>query len=69
MLFVNCVVIICLFSFRRLDDNESKVNGSRSQPINGNGDYTPRDEECYDIAQPCKPSFESYQIPTFQLHI
>jgi hypothetical protein len=50
---VNCVVIVCLFDFWRLDDNESKENGSRSQPSNGDGDYTTRDEdeESYDIAK------------------
>jgi hypothetical protein len=59
---VNCVVIVCLFDFRQLDNNESKENGSRSQPSNGDGDYKTRDEdeECYDISKQCKPSFESY---------
>jgi hypothetical protein len=48
--FVNCLVIVCLFV-------------SRSQPSNGDGDYSIRDEdeELYDIAKPGKPSFESYQ--------
>ena len=62
MLFVNCVVIVCLFASQRLDDNESKENGSRSQPGNGDGDYTTRDEgeeDYFDIAKPGKPSFES----------
>jgi hypothetical protein len=69
MLFVNCVLIVCLFTFLRLDINESKENGSRSQPRNGDGDYTRRDEDenYYDIAQPGKPSFESYPIPIFQI--
>jgi hypothetical protein len=68
VLFVNCVVIVCLFTFLRLDDNESKENGPRSQPRNGDGDYTSQDEDedCYDIAQPGKPSFEPYPIPSFQ---
>jgi hypothetical protein len=59
VLFVNCVVIVYLFDFRWLDDNESKENGSRSQPSNGDRDYTTRDEdeESYDIAKPGKPSF------------
>jgi hypothetical protein len=56
------VVIVCLFAFRQLDANESKDNGSQSQPGNGDGDYTTwdKDEECYDISQPDEPSFESY---------
>jgi hypothetical protein len=60
VLFVNCVVIVCLFTFLRLDDNKSKENGSRSQPSHGDGDYTTRDEdeEAYDIAKPGKPSFD-----------
>jgi hypothetical protein len=60
VLFVNCVVIVCLFTFLRLDDNESKENGSRSQQSNGDGDYTTRDEdeEAYDLAKPGKPSFD-----------
>jgi hypothetical protein len=61
VLRVNCVVIVCLFDFRRLDDNESKENGSRSQPGNGDGDYTTRDEDeedYFDIAKRGKPSFD-----------
>jgi hypothetical protein len=45
VLFVNCVVIVCLFTFLRLDDNESKENGSRSQPRNGDGDQSIKDED------------------------
>jgi hypothetical protein len=69
VLFVNYVVIVCLFTFLRLDDNESKKNGSQSQPRNGDGDYTRRDEDedYYDMAQLGKPSFESYPIPIFQI--
>jgi hypothetical protein len=69
VLFVNCVVIVCLFTFLRLDVNESRENGSRSQPRNGEGDYTSRDEDedYYNIAQPGKPSLESYQLPSFQI--
>jgi hypothetical protein len=60
VLFVNCVVIVCLFAFLRLDDNESKENGSQSQQSNSDGDYTTRDEdkEAYDLAKPGKPSFD-----------
>ena len=62
MLFVNCVVIVCLFTFLRLDDNESKENGSRSQPRNGDGDQSIKDEDedYFDFAKPGKPSFDSY---------
>jgi hypothetical protein len=69
VLLVNCGVIVCFFTFLRLDDNESKDNGPRSQPRNGDRDYTSRDEDedCYDIAQPGKPSLESYQLPSFQI--
>jgi hypothetical protein len=69
VLLVSGVVIVCLFTFLRLDVNESKENGSRSQPRNGDGNYTSgdEDEDCYDIAQPGKPSFESYPIPIFQI--
>ena len=60
MLLVNCVVIVCLFAFQRLDDNESKENGSRSQPRNGDGDQSIKDEDedYFDIAKPGKPSFD-----------
>ena len=62
MLFVNGVVIVCLFAFQRLDDNESKENGSRSQPRNGDGDQSiqDEDEDYFDFAKPGKLSFESY---------
>jgi hypothetical protein len=57
---VNCVVIVCLFVSRRLEDNESKENGSRSQPGNGDGDQSIKDEDedYFDFAQPGKPSFD-----------
>jgi hypothetical protein len=60
VLLVNCVVIVCLFDFRRLDDNESKENGSRSQPRNGDGDQSikDKDEDYFDFAKPGKPSFD-----------
>jgi hypothetical protein len=53
-------MIVCLFTFLRLDDNESKENGSWSQPSNGDGDYPTRDEdeEAYDFANQGKPSFD-----------
>jgi hypothetical protein len=59
---VNCVVIVCLFDLRRLDDNESKENGSRSPPRNGDGDQSiqDEDEDYFDFANQGKPSFESY---------
>ena len=59
---MNCVVIVCLFDLRRLDDNESKENGSRSPPRNGDGDQSIKDEDedYFDFAKPGKPSFESY---------
>ena len=48
--------------FRRLDDKESKENGSRSPPRNGDGDQSIKDEDedYFDFAKPGKPSFESY---------
>jgi hypothetical protein len=57
VLFVDCVVIVCLFDFRRLDNNESKENGSRSQPRNGDGDQSikDKDEDYFDFAKPGKP--------------
>jgi hypothetical protein len=69
VLFVNCVVMVCLFAFRWLDDNEIKENGSRSQPSNGDGDYPTQDEDedYFYIAKPGKPSFQSYPIPSFQI--
>jgi hypothetical protein len=62
VLFVNCVVIVCLFAFRRLDDNESKENGSRSPPRNGDGDQSiqDEDEDYFHFANQGKPSFDSY---------
>jgi hypothetical protein len=50
------------FFFQRLDDKESKENGSRSPPRNGNGDQSIKDEDedYFDFAKPGKPSFESY---------
>jgi hypothetical protein len=72
MLLVNCVVIIFLFSFRRLEDNESKENGSQSPPRNGDGDQSTQDEDedYFDFAKPGKPSFESYPNTQFSnLHI
>jgi hypothetical protein len=63
---MNRVVIICLHVSRWLDDNESKQDGSQSQPRNWYGDYSTRDEDedQYDIAMPDKPYFESYPIPS-----
>jgi hypothetical protein len=62
VLFVNCVVIVCLLSFQRLDVNGNKENGSRSPPRNGDGDQSTQDEDedYFDFAKPGKPSFESY---------
>jgi hypothetical protein len=59
VLFVNCVVIVCLFIFRRLDDKESKENGSRSQPRNGNGDQSIKDEDedYFEFAEPRQAIF------------
>jgi hypothetical protein len=56
------VVIVCLFDFQRLDDNESKENGFRSPPRNGDGDQAIKDEDedYFDFAKPFKPSFETY---------
>jgi hypothetical protein len=50
-----------VFIFQRLDDKESKENGSRSPPRNGEGDQSTEDEDedYFDIAKPGKPSFES----------
>jgi hypothetical protein len=60
--FVNCLVIVCVFIFPRLDDKESKENGSRSPPRNRDGDQSIKDEDedYFDFAKPGKPSFESY---------
>jgi hypothetical protein len=60
--FLNCLVIVCLFISRRLDNKESKDNGSRSAPRNGDGDQSIQDkvEDYFDIAKPGKPSFESF---------
>jgi hypothetical protein len=57
-----CLVIVCLFVSRRLDDNKIKEDGSQSQPSNGDGDYSTQDEDedYFDIVKPGKPSFESY---------
>jgi hypothetical protein len=48
--------------FSRLDDYESKKDESRSQPRSGCGDYSTQDEdedeECYDVSQIGKPSFD-----------
>jgi hypothetical protein len=43
-----------------LDDNEVRRMDPEVKASNGDGDYTTRDEdeECYDIAQPGKPSFD-----------
>jgi hypothetical protein len=62
MLLVNCVVIVCLFAFRRLDDNESQEKESWSPPRNGDGDQLTQDEDkdYFYIAKRGKPSFESY---------
>jgi hypothetical protein len=51
-----------VFIFQRLDDKESKENGSRSPPRKGDGDQPIQDEveDYFDIAKPGKPSFESY---------
>jgi hypothetical protein len=56
------VVIVCLFSFWWLDDNEGKENGFRSSPRNGDGNQSTQDEDedYFDFAKPGKPSFESY---------
>ena len=62
MWFVKCLVIVCIYFFQRLDDKESKENGSRSPPRNGDGDQSTRDEDedYFDFAKQVKPSFESY---------
>jgi hypothetical protein len=59
--FVNCLVIVCLFISQRLDDKESKENGSRSPPRNGDGDQSIKDEDedYFNFAKPGKPSFDS----------
>jgi hypothetical protein len=56
-MFGDCMYLF----FQRLDDNESKENGSRSQPRNGDGDQSTEDEDedYFDIAKPGKPSLES----------
>jgi hypothetical protein len=55
-------MIVCLFISRLLDDKESKENGSRSPPRNGDGNQSSQDEDedYFDIAKRGKPSFESY---------
>jgi hypothetical protein len=62
--FVNCLVIVCLFISRWLDDKESKENGSQSPPRNGDGDQPIQDEveDSFDIAKLAKPPFETYPI-------
>jgi hypothetical protein len=59
---VNGVVIVCLFISQRLDDKESKENGSGSPPRNGDGGQSTQDEDedYFDFAKPGKPSFDSY---------
>jgi hypothetical protein len=58
----------CMFiRFSRLDDYESKEDGSRSQPRSGCGDYSNQDEECYDVAQIGKP-FLIISLPIFIKH-
>jgi hypothetical protein len=49
---------LCVFIFRRLDEKESKENGSRSPPRNGDGDQSTEDEDYFDVAKPGKPSFD-----------
>jgi hypothetical protein len=60
--FVNWLVIVCLFISRWLGDKESKENGYRSPPRNGDGDQSTQDEDedYFDFVKPGKPSFESY---------
>jgi hypothetical protein len=60
VLFVNYVVIVCLFVSRRLDNYESKEDESRSQPRNEYGDYSTQveNEDFYKIAKPDKPSLD-----------
>jgi hypothetical protein len=70
VLFVNFVVIVCLFISQRLDDKESKENGPRSPPRNGEGDPSIKDEDedYFEFAKPGKPSFHSYsQMPSFNI--
>jgi hypothetical protein len=51
-----------VFIFQRLDNKESKENGSQSPPRNGDGDQSIKDEDedYFDFAKPGKPSVESY---------
>jgi hypothetical protein len=55
-------MIVCLFISQLIDDKESKENGSRSPPRNGDGNQSTQDEDedYFNIAKRGKPSVESY---------